>query len=92
MRGLTSKQHLLARVILVVTLANAAIFYNIFRNPQVVTVAWQFAEFTVSATAVTLFALTVNLQFWWKNCISEEQTISANEKGSNRERDFTGRQ
>ena len=76
MRGLTSKQHLFARLILVVILANAAIFYNIFRNPQVVTVAWQFAEFAISVTAVTLFALTVNLQFWWKNCISEEQTIS----------------
>jgi hypothetical protein len=64
--GLTSKQHLFARVILVVTLANAAIFYNIFRNLQVLTVPWQFAEFAVLATAVTLFALTVNLEFWWR--------------------------
>jgi hypothetical protein len=64
--GLTSKQHLFARVILVVTLANAAIFYNIFRNLQALTVTWQFAEFAVSATAITLFALTVNLEFWWR--------------------------
>jgi hypothetical protein len=64
--GLTSKQHLFARVILVVTLANAAIFYNLFLNRQVVTVPLQFAEFAVLATAVTLFALTVNLLFWWK--------------------------
>jgi hypothetical protein len=64
--GLTSKQHLFARVILVVTLANAAIFYNLFLNPQVVTVPWQFAEFAVLTTVVTLFALTVNLLFWWK--------------------------
>jgi hypothetical protein len=66
MKGLTSKQYLFMRVILVVTLANAVIFYNLFLHPQVVTVAWQFAEFTVLATIVTLFALTVNLLVWWK--------------------------
>ena len=66
MMGLTSKQHLFMRVVLVVSLANAAIFYNLFLNPQVVTVAWQFAEFAVLATVITLFALTVNLLFWWK--------------------------
>jgi hypothetical protein len=64
--GLTSKQHLFARVILVVTLANAAIFYNIFRNLQVLAVPWQFTEVAISATAITLFALTVNLEFWWR--------------------------
>jgi hypothetical protein len=37
MKRLTSKQHLFMRVILVVTLANAAIFYNIFLNRQVLT-------------------------------------------------------
>ena len=63
---MTSKQHLFVRVILVVTLANAAIFYSIFRNLQVLAVAWQFAEFAVLVTAVTLFALTVNLEFWWR--------------------------
>ncbi len=66
MMGLTSKQHLFMRVVLVVSLANAAIFYNLFLNPQVVTVPWQFTEFAVLATAITLFALTVNLLFWWK--------------------------
>jgi len=53
-------------VILVVTLANAAIFYNIFRNLQVLAVPWQFTEVATSATAITLFALTVNLEFWWR--------------------------
>ena len=66
MKGLTSKQHLFMRVILVVTLANAAIYYSIFRNLQALTVTWQFAEVAVLATAVTLFALTVNLEFWWR--------------------------
>jgi presenilin-like A22 family membrane protease len=66
MTGLTSKQHLFLRVILVVTLANAAIFYSIFRHLQVLTVPWQFAEVAVLATAITLFALTVNLEFWWR--------------------------
>jgi hypothetical protein len=66
LKGLTSKQHLFMRVILVVSLANAAIFYNLFLNPKVVAVAWQFAEFAVLATVVTLFALTVNLLVWWK--------------------------
>jgi hypothetical protein len=64
--GLTSKQHLFMRVILVVTLANAAIFYSIFRNLQALTVTWRFTEVAVLATAVTLFALTVNLEFWWR--------------------------
>jgi hypothetical protein len=66
LKGLTSKQHLFMRVILVVSLANAAIFYNLFLNPQVVTAARQFAEFAVLATVVTLFALMMNLLFWWK--------------------------
>jgi polyferredoxin len=66
MKGLTSKQHLFIRVLLVVTLANAAIFYNILRNLQVLTVTSQFAELAVLATAMTLFALTVNLEFWWR--------------------------
>jgi hypothetical protein len=66
MKGLTSKQYLFMRVILVVTLANAAIFYNIFLNRQVLTVTGQFAELAVLATAITLFALTVNLEFWWR--------------------------
>jgi len=66
MSGLTSKQHLFMRVILVVTLANAAIYYSIFRNIQVLTIPWKFDELAVLATAVTLFALIVNLEFWWR--------------------------
>jgi len=64
--GLTSKEHLFMRVILVVALANAAIYYSIFRNLQALTVLWRFAEVAVLATAITLFALTVNLEFWWR--------------------------
>ena len=66
MKGLTSKQHLFMRVILVVTLANAAIFYNIFLNRQVLIATERFVELAVLATAVTLLALTVNLEFWWR--------------------------
>ncbi len=66
MLGLTSKEHLFMRVILVVTLANAAIYYSIFRNLQALTVPWQFAKVAVLATAITLFALTANLEFWWR--------------------------
>jgi len=54
------------RVILVVTLANAAIFYNIFLHLQALTVTSQFAELAVLATAMTVFALAVNLEFWWR--------------------------
>jgi len=66
LKGLTSKQHLFMRVILVVTLANAAIYYNIFLNRQVLSMTGQFVEIAVLATAITLFALTVNLEFWWR--------------------------
>jgi hypothetical protein len=66
MGGLTSKQHLFLRVILVVALANAAIFYSIFRNLEALAVPWRFAEVAVLATISTLFALTVNLEFWWR--------------------------
>lgn len=66
MGALASKQHLFMRVILVVTLANAAIYYYIFTNLRALTVPWQFAEFAASATAMTVFALTVNLEFWWR--------------------------
>ncbi|HKM76197.1 MAG TPA: hypothetical protein VJZ32_07255 [Candidatus Bathyarchaeia archaeon] len=61
LKGLTSKQHLFARVILVVVIANTVIFYALLRNPQLVT--WQFA---FAATTMTLISLTVNLGVWWK--------------------------
>jgi len=66
MMGLTSKEHLFMRVILVVSLANVVIYYSIFRNLEALTVPWRFAEVAVLATAITLFALTVNLEFWWR--------------------------
>ena len=58
-------------MLLIVTLANAAIFYNIFLNPQIVTVAWQFAEFAILVTIITLLVLVLNLWFWWKYQRSE---------------------
>jgi len=61
LKGLTSKQHLFARVLLVIAIANTVIFYALLRNPQLVT--WQFA---FAATAMTLISLTLNLEFWWK--------------------------
>ncbi|HXY83586.1 MAG TPA: hypothetical protein VEH56_07670 [Candidatus Saccharimonadales bacterium] len=59
--GLTSKQHLFARVLLVVALANTVIFYVLLRKSQLVT--WQFA---FAVTTMTLISLTLNLEFWWK--------------------------
>jgi hypothetical protein len=61
LKGLTSKQSLFVRVLLVVAIADTVIFYALFRNRQLVT--WQFA---FAATTMTLIALTVNLLVWWK--------------------------
>jgi hypothetical protein len=57
----TSKQNLFARVYLVVAITNAVCFYLLLRNPQALT--WSSA---VWITAITLFTLTVNLEFWWR--------------------------
>jgi hypothetical protein len=64
--GLTSKQHLFARVYLVVILTNAAVFYSISRNPQAVTSSGEVWQIGAWVTIITLFVLTVNLEFWWR--------------------------
>jgi hypothetical protein len=61
--GLTSKQHLFARVYLVVILTNAAVFYSISRNPQAVTSSGEVWQIGAWVTIITLFVLTVNLEF-----------------------------
>jgi len=61
LKGLTSKQSLFVRVLLVVAIADTVIFYALLRNHQLVT--WEFA---FAATTMTLVALTVNLLVWWK--------------------------
>jgi hypothetical protein len=59
MKGLTSKQHLFARVLLVVAIADSVIFYHISIGQD----EWWFP---IAATGMTLIALTVNLWFWWR--------------------------
>jgi len=64
MKGLTSKEHLFLRVISVVTLINAVAFYNISRYMQ--TFVANFFETVALMTVLTLFVLTINLEFWWR--------------------------
>ena len=64
MKGLTSKEHLFLRVISLVTLINAVAFYNVSRYMQ--TFVANFFETVVFITALTLIALTVTLEFWWR--------------------------
>ena len=64
MKGLTSKEHLFLRVISVVTLINAVAFYNASRYMQ--TFVANFFEVIALTTGLTLFVLTVNLEFWWR--------------------------
>ena len=64
MKGLTSKEHLFLRVISVVTLINAVAFYNVARYMQ--TFVNNFFETITLITALTLFVLAVNLEFWWR--------------------------
>ncbi|MGA2461525.1 MAG: hypothetical protein ABSF82_08915 [Candidatus Bathyarchaeia archaeon] len=64
MKGLTSKEHLFLRVISVVTLINAVAFYAVSRDMQ--TFVANFFETVALITALTLFVLTVNLEFWWR--------------------------
>jgi hypothetical protein len=64
MKGLTSKEHLFLRVISVVTLINAVAFYAVSRDMQ--TFVPNFFETVALITALTLFVLTVNLEFWWR--------------------------
>jgi predicted glycosyltransferase involved in capsule biosynthesis len=64
MKGLTSKEHLFLRVISVVTLINAVAFYNVSRYMQ--TFVANFFETVALITALTLFVLAMNLEFWWR--------------------------
>jgi hypothetical protein len=64
MKGLTSKEHLFLRVLSVVTLINAVAFYNVSRYMQ--TFVANFFETVALMTVLTLFVLTINLEFWWR--------------------------
>jgi hypothetical protein len=64
MKGLTSKEHLFLRVLSVVILINAIAFYNISRNVQIF--ASDLFETAAWITGLTVFVLTVNLEFWWR--------------------------
>ena len=48
---------------LVVILTNAAVFYSISRNPQAVTSSGEVRQIGAWVTIITLFVLTVNLEF-----------------------------
>ncbi|MGA2972822.1 MAG: hypothetical protein ABSE39_09410 [Candidatus Bathyarchaeia archaeon] len=64
MTGLTSKEHLFLQVLCLVTLINAVAFYNVSRYMQ--TFVANFFETVAFITALTLIALTVTLEFWWR--------------------------
>jgi len=68
MKGLTSKEHLFLRVISVVIVMNAAVFYAISRNLQ--SFISNLFEAAAWITALTLYVLTVNLEFWWRYSLS----------------------
>jgi chromate transport protein ChrA len=63
-KGLTSKEHLFLRVLSVVAIIDAVTFYVASRNPQ--TLIANFTEVITLITALTLFVLTINLEFWWR--------------------------
>ncbi len=64
MKGLTSKEHLFLRVLATVVFINAVAFYNASRYMQ--TFVANFFETVALITVLTLFVLTVNLEFWWR--------------------------
>ena len=64
MTGLTSKEHLFLRVISVVIVMNAAVFYAISRNLEIF--ASNVFEAAAWITAITVSVLTVHLFFWWR--------------------------
>jgi len=64
MKGLTSKEHLFLRVLSVVAVINAVTFYAASRNLQAFVA--NFTEAITLITALTLFVLTINLEFWWR--------------------------
>ena len=64
LKGLTSKEHLFLRVLSVVAVIDAVTFYVASRNLQIF--ISNFSETVTLITALTLFVLTVNLEFWWR--------------------------
>ena len=64
MKGLTSKEHLFLRVLSVVAVIDAVTFYVASRNLQ--TFIANFIEVITLITVLTLFVLTINLEFWWR--------------------------
>ena len=64
MKGLTSKEHLFLRVLSVVAVIDAVTFYVASRNLQ--TFVANFTEVITLITVLTLFVLTINLEFWWR--------------------------
>jgi hypothetical protein len=64
MKGLTSKEHLFLRVLSVVTVIDAVTFYVASRNLQ--TFISNFSETVTLITVLTLFVLTIHLEFWWR--------------------------
>jgi hypothetical protein len=64
MKGLTSKEHLFLRVLSVVAIIDAVTFYAASRNLQ--TLIANFSEVITLITVLTLFVLTINLEFWWR--------------------------
>ena len=63
-KGLTSKEHLFLRVLSVVAIIDAVTFYAASRNLQTFTA--NFTEVIALITVLTLFVLTINLEFWWR--------------------------
>ena len=64
MKGLTSKERLFLRVLSVVAIIDAVTFYAASRNLQ--TFIASFTEVITLITVLTLFVLTINLEYWWR--------------------------
>ena len=63
MMGLTSKEHLYLRIVSIVVIINALVFYTMSRNLAFVS---NLFEAAVLLTALTLVVLVVNVEFWWR--------------------------
>jgi len=64
MKGLTSKEHLILRVLSPVIFINSIAFYVASLHMQ--TFVDNFFEVIALTTGLTLFVLTIQLVFWWK--------------------------
>lgn len=63
MMGLTSEEHLYLRIVSIVVIINALVFYTMSRNLAFVS---NLFEAAVLLTALTLVVLVVNVEFWWR--------------------------